>query len=757
MLPPGRRVAGSRFTVAIAAACLAVTCAPAAPAGGAADPNSHHAIRNTQQAARPVSFLYDVAPILSRAGCNNGNCHGNAEGRGGLRLSLKGEDPGGDHAVLTGHGGARRVNRQNPGASLVLLKATSTLPHGGGPRFRTGSQEYRALSGWIAEGARMDPPGSPRLLRLDVLPRASILVAPVRTQRLTVLGRFSDGTVRDLTRHAMYNPGDPVVQVSPDGLVSASGAADLAVLVRFADQLANARLTFVPASKEFAWKPIQAHNWIDHLQFARFKVLRLFPSDVAGDPEFLRRSYLDAIGTLPSPDEARAFLGDIRPDKRARLIDALLGRTEFDDFWTLKWSDVLRVEERTLDPKGAAAYRDWIRASIAGRKPFDQFARELLTASGGTYANPPANYYRRTRDPEELGENTAQTFMGTRLLCAKCHNHPFERWKQDDYYSLAAFFARVDRKGEFTRKDKFDLHELIGEETIGVAGQGFVKHPRTESPVSPGLATVGFSPPLSSTGDPRPAFAEWLTRPDNPYFARAMANRIWFHLLGRGIVDPVDDLRESNPPSNPALLDALARDFAARGFDLRHTVRTIMNSRTYQLSSTPNATNAADERFFSRSIPQRLSAEVLLDALGQVTESPDEFAGKPTGTRAVHLVPVNKQRHAFLRLFGQPARESVCECERAPEPTLGQSFALIGGEAIESRLRRPGNRIGRLLAAGKQDGEIVRELYLAALSREPSGKESANALAYVGGKDRRTALEDLLWAILNSKEFLLRR
>lgn len=720
---------------------------------------------------RTPSYRYDVLPILSRTGCNQGTCHGNAEGRGGLKLSLKGEDPAGDAAILIRHGGSRRINRADPGRSLLLLKATSTVPHGGGARFSTTSDEYRIVANWIAAGAAEDEPGSPTLVRLEVTPRDRILVEPQKSVQLSVRAHFSDGSVRDAAKLAYYNSGDPNLEVGSNGTVTFRKPTDAVVLVKYADQMENVRITQVPARKDFAWKPAPTYNWVDEINDRRLKLLRLQPSRLTTDSEFVRRAYLDTLARLPTPDEVRAFLKecaaagpDTQPARR-RLIDALLERPEFNEFWTLKWSDVLRVEERSLDPTGGVAYRDWIRKSIADRKPLDQFARELLTASGSTYTNPPANYYRRTRNAIELAENTAQVFMGARLLCAKCHNHPFERWKQDDFYNVAAFFARIDRKGEFTRKDKFDKHELIGEETISVAEKGEVEHPRTGQAMAPRLISAAIpqpptqQPDATRVPDRRVPFAQWLTSPENPFFARTMVNRIWYHVMGKGLVDPVDDLRESNPASNPELLDALTKDFVTHKFDLRHVVRTLMYSRTYQTSWEPNATNAEDERYFSRGIVQRLTAELLLDAISDVTGVPEAFPNQPAGTRAIQLPPPpSKVRHAFLRLFGQPQRESVCECERANEPTLGQSFALIGSPAIDNRVRQKDNRLGRLLDAGKSDAEIITELYLAALSREPTKEQLAAAQTYVSGKaDRRAGLEDLLWALLNSTEFLLRR
>ena len=707
---------------------------------------------------RRLSFQYDVLPVLSRAGCNQGACHGNSEGKGGFKLSLKGEDPDTDWSTIVTAGHGRRVNPADPGASLLLLKAVSAMPHAGGMRFRQDSEEFRTLAAWIASGAPNDTPDAPRLTALDVSPRQQVLVLPAGMVRLSVTGRFSDGTARDLTEKAIYNCGDPALQVEADGKVSAERFADATVLVRFADAMQQTRLTFVPARKDFAWKPIPAGNWIDELQFARLRTLRLMPSALSSDSEFLRRAYLDAIGTLPTPEEVRAFLTDKSQVKRAKLIDGLLQRPEFDDFWTLKWSDVLRIEERTLDPKGVVAYRDWIKNAVHSDMPLDEMARTLLTATGSTYSNPPANYYRRTRDPIELAETTAQIFMGTRMLCAKCHNHPFERWKQEDYYALASCFAKVDRKIQnVERKDKFDLHELIGEETISVAQKGEVDNPRTRKAVAARLPLT--TQPLAGVeaADPRVAFAKWLTGPENPYFARALVNRIWYHLNGKGIVDPVDDLRDSNPASNPELLDRLAREFAQHKYSLRYVVRTVMNSRTYQLSSLPNKTNEDDDRFFSRAVASRIPAEVLIDAISQATGAAGSFEGFPEGTRAIQLY-AKKRKDPFLRTFGQPQRESVCECERGNDTTLAQSFTLISGGVMDGKLKKPDNRIGKLVQAGKPDGEIVTELYLATVSREPTSGERERAVQYVAGKkDRREALEDVLWALLNSKEFLLRR
>jgi hypothetical protein len=721
-----------------------------------------------------MSFLYDVSPIFSRAGCNQGTCHGNASGRGGFHLSLRGEDPAFDYRSLTREAGGRRVNRADPSRSLLLLKPTARLPHGGGLRFNLSSPEFRVLAAWVARGALYDSPGAPRLQRLTVTPAEKVLVEPARSQQLLVVAQFGDGSARDVTREAAYETSEPAAAVSRQGLVSGRPGSETAVLVRFVSQQAVARITFVPRRPGFVWKPVPANNRIDTLVNRKLRSVRMLPSGLCLDETFVRRAYLDALGILPTPEETRAFLAECRAERsslgvwecgsvggpghtaRERLIDRLLERPEFDDFWTLKWSDLLRVEERSLDATGVAAFQSWIRQSLAHRKPLDEFARELLTAEGSTYANPEANYYRRTRTPDELAEVTAQLFMGVRLRCARCHNHPFDRWTLNDYYTFAATFARVQHKfDDLTRRDKFDTHELNGEETIFIGDPAPVRNPRTGEVMTPRLPGGADRLP-APVGDARQALARWLTRPENSYFARSMANRIWFHLMGRGIVEPVDDFRASNPPANAALLDALAQDLVAAKFDLRALVRTIMRSRTYQLSASTNWTNRDDERYFSHTQLRRLPAETLMDAISQVTGVPDRFPGYPVGMRAVQLPPT-RQPNPFLKLFGKPPRETACECERSGETTLNQSFALIAGAGIDAKLCDPGNRIGQLLAAGKRDDEILDEIYLAALCRYPRSGERRALLSHLRAKrDRRSGLEDVLWAVLNSKEFLLR-
>jgi hypothetical protein len=721
----------------------------------------------TGAGAQPASFRNDVMAVLSRGGCNQGACHGSQNGKNGFKLSLRGEDPALDLTALTRDALGRRLDPGHPAESLLLLKATAAVPHEGGRRFPAGSPEYAVLARWIAAGAPADAPGTPELRGLQVTPPERVVVAPDDRVRLRVRARFSDGSRRDVTRLAVYEPSNPLTAVAADGEARRQGFGETALLVRYLDRQATVRLAWVPQRKGFTGRPAPEANFIDHHVFAKLRALRLEPSPLCPDASFLRRVYLDTLGVLPTADEARVFLADPRPDRRARLIDRLLERPEFADFWALKWSDLLRSEEKVLDRKGVQAFHHWIRRSLADGKPLNEFAREILAARGSTYAEPAANFYRALRDPQARAEAVAQVFLGVRLQCARCHNHPFDRWTQDDYYSLAAFFPRVQyRIIENRRRDQLDLHEFDGEQVVWLAREGEVKHPRTGRVMRPRVPG-GPDGEVDAGGDRLQALADWVARPDNPFFARTQVNRVWYHLLGRGLVDPDDDFRASNPPVNGPLLEALAADFVAHRFDLRHLVRTVLNSRTYQLSAAPNETNGDDESNFSHALVRPLQAEPLLDALAQVTGVPVKFNGYPEGLRAGQLpgvrpFPAQVRRPSdgerFLQAFGKPERSLTCACERSEDTTLGQAFQLITGPLLNRLLSAPDNRLGKMLAAGRSDRDVVEEFYLAALSRPPGDKELAALLAHVdGAKDRRAALEDVLWGVLNAKEFLLRR
>jgi hypothetical protein len=702
--------------------------------------------------------------VLSRAGCNMGACHGNLNGKGGFKLSLRGQDPDADFATLTRDLLSRRLDRLRPADSLILAKATMQVPHEGGQRFRPGGPEHQILHRWIARGAPPDPADAPALRRITVTPTEAVLHAPADRTPLRVRATFSDGHTRDVTALACFEPSNFLVTIDRAGLAVRSGYGESAVLVRYLDQQAVVRLAFVPARPGFVWNEVPPNNFIDRHVFAKLRTLRMQPSELCTDSAFLRRAFLDTLGVLPTPQRTRRFLADRRSDKRDRLIDELLDRNEFADFWALKWSDLLRNEEKVLDPRGVRAFHAWIRRSIIDNKPLNEFARELIAARGSTYQHPAANYYRALRDPYARAEATAQVFLGVRLQCARCHNHPFDRWTQTDYHRLAAFFPRVRyRILSNKRRDNLDAHEFDGEQIVYRDRAGELTHPVTGAVLAPRFLGAD-GPALKPDGDRLAALADWVSRPDNPFFARAQVNRVWQHLLGKGIVDPGDDFRDSNPPVNPPLLDALARDFAAHHFSLKHAVRTILRSRTYQLSDAPTPTNADDETNFARAIVRPLQAEQLLDAVCQAAGARVRFAAAPRVTRAGQLPGVGKQSRRqgeaqrFLAVFGKPVRSLSCECERSDDVTLAQAFQLITGPVVNRLLAAPDNRIGKALAKGLPPAAVIDELFLAALCRPPSPGEKARLEAMLArADDRRAALEDVLWGLLNAKEFLLRR
>ncbi len=719
------------------------------------------------KAGAPVSFRTDVMPVLSKAGCNMGVCHGNKFGKGGFKLSLRGEAPDWDFAVLSRDQTGRRINPLEPDRSLALLKPTMQVPHEGGRRFSISSPEYSILRRWIAAGLSADSPDTPMLTRLAVEPHDVVVLEPDERVQLSVTATFSNGSRRDVTGMAVYELSNQTADVSHDGLVSRRAMGTVTVIARYLDRQVPVRLAFVPARPDFVWARSVPANYVDEHVFARLVQLRINPSPVCSDTVFVRRAFLDLLGILPTADEARQFVADTRPDKRARLIDELLERQEFADFWALKWSDLLRIEEKTLDRKGVQGFYAWIRAGIARDKPLDQFARELIAARGSTYLEPAANYYRAMRDPIMRAESTAQVFLGTRLQCSKCHNHPFDRWTQDDYYSWANLFARVEYLVlENRRRDMNDGHEFDGEQLVLMSRSGDVKDPRTDTALPPKFLGAAENK-LSPDADRLLALADWLVSPRNPRFAETMANRIWFQLLGQGIVDPIDDFRATNPPVNPPLLAALSADLVEHRFSLRHLVRTIMNSQVYQLSSAPGESNREEDINFAQARVSRLSAEQLADALAQVAGVPLSFSGYPKGMRAGELPGVSAVRDRdhpptladqFLRTFGKPPRLQACECERTSEPTLSQAFQLVSGPLVNELLSRRDNRLGRLEQSGRPTAEIVDELFWTALSRPPTDEERHASGTYIDSSgNRREHLEDLLWGLINSNDFLMRK
>jgi hypothetical protein len=716
--------------------------------------------------AADVSFTNDVMAVLSRAGCNSGACHGNLNGKGGFKLSLRGQEPADDLRTLTRDQFARRVDPANPGQSLLLQKAAGQVPHEGGTRFLPTSPEYAAVRAWVAAGCRPDPAETPRVVGLDVTPLREIAVAPADRVKLSAIARFSDGSRRDVTGLATYELNNVgVVKVLPTGEAVKEMDGEAVVLVRYLDKQVPVRLAFLPDRPAPDYSKLPTRHPIDKLVLAQLKEVRLAPADLCSDEVFVRRAYLDACGMIPSADEARRFLADRSPDKRDRLVDELLARPEFAEYWAQKWSDLLRNEEKALDRKGVQVYYRWIKGWIADDKPLTEFAAAVLAARGNTYENPPANFYRAVRDPYQRAESAAQVFLGLRISCAKCHNHPFDVWTQDDYHRFVALFARIDyRVGENGKKDNLDKHEFVGEQSVLVKHDGELPHPRggDAAPKFLGAKTPG----LSGDADRTAAVAAWVADPKNPFFAKAQANRVWLHLMGRGLVDPVDDFRASNPASNPPLMDHLAKAFVEGGYRIKPLVRHVMRSRTYQLASVADGPTGADETHFARALVQPLEAEQLLDALASVFGVPVAFPGYPAGLRAGQLpAPVQAGRRQtattgsrFLKVFGKPDRLTTCECERSDEPGMIQAFQMLTGELLTGMLREPDNRIGKLLAAKADDGVVLDELYLAAISRRPSAAERAKLLGYVGAAtDRRAAWEDVAWGLVNAKEFLLRR
>jgi hypothetical protein len=716
-----------------------------------------------------VSFERDVQPVLTRAGCNAGACHGNLNGKGGFKLSLKAEDPALDLAALTRDMLGRRTNPHNPADSLVLQKATGRVPHEGGVRFTTRNTEYAVLRDWIAAGCPPEPAGAPKLTRLVVTPTNKILVEPEDRVKVTAVADFSDGSKRDVTHLAAFEfTAIGVATITPAGVVVRESPGETVLLVRYRSMVEPVRLVFLPNRPMPDMGNASPNNEIDRLVFAQLKELRLKPAELAPDHVFLRRAYLDACGLLPTPDETRAFLADTDPKKREKLIDRLLARPEFAEYWAQKWSDLLRNEEKALDRKGVAVFYRWIAAQLAADRPLNEFAREILSATGSTYANPPANFWRAVREPTARSEAVAQVFLGVRVGCARCHNHPFDRWTIDEYYGFANLFARIDyRVLTNDRRDNLDKHEFVGEQVVFQNRTGEVTNPRTKQPAKP-VFLGAKAPEFDPDSDRLTALAEWVASPDNPFFARAQVNRIWLHLMGRGLVDPNDDFRATNPPTNPELLDWLAKDFAAGGFRLKRTVKRIMTSRVYQLAATNHdSATMGDELHHSHATVIPLEAEQLADALAQVTGVPVQFKGYPLGLRAnqIPAPPQSGRRGSFdgmgerfLKTFGKPDRLLTCECERNDDPGLLQAFQLITGELTNAMIRDPDNRIGKLLSGGKSNPEMLEEVYLAALCRPPTETEAKKILAFLdAAKDRRAAWEDVLWAVVNSKEFLLRR
>ncbi len=688
----------------------------------------------------PVSFTNEVMAVLGKAGCNAGACHGHASGKNGFKLSLRGYNPGLDLEALSHDQFGRRINLVAPEASLILLKPARLVPHGGERRFAVGSDFYWVLRRWIAEGAQGDMDRARRLERIEVVPDYRIVPKPGRKQQLVVLAHYAGGQVRDVTDRAIYElTSEEFVEVSPQGLVATRAVGEGTVLVRFLGKMAISRVVTIDARPDFSWKNATEHNFIDKHVFAKLKASQVAPSERSSDTEFLRRVSFDTIGLPPTPREVRAFLADSRPDKRAKKIDELIERPEFADLWTVYWLDLLRADESAsvMGRKGVWALGRWLRDAFDRNLPYDEFVRAFLTARGSQFQNPPAAFSRVFYQAPEKAEAITQIFLGTRIECAQCHDHPFDRWTQHDYQSMAQFFTQVRRRDG---PDYYDESQIFLE-------------PEKE-PIVRLRFLDGSAINWPGNRDRRQALAEWMLGPAKKWLAKALVNRVWGKLLGRGIVEPVDDLRFSNPPVNDALWDALADDFLAHKYDFKHVVRTILKSRTYQLSAKPNATNGGDQMLFSRARLRRLTAEQLLDALSQVTGVEEEFGMVPPGFRAAQIATAGTGSY-FLKTFGRPARKGPCTCERSSQPTLPQVLHFLNGASVMKRLRADGGTHHRLLSAKLSNDQIVEELYLHVLSRLPNERERRLGREYFAeAQDRAQGAEDLLWALLNSQQFV---
>ncbi|MGV3719278.1 MAG: DUF1553 domain-containing protein [Actinomycetota bacterium] len=758
--------------------------------------------------AAPVEFVNDVMPIMAKGGCNSTACHGSPVGKGGFKLSLFGYEPGEDYQAIAKSSEGKRIDLKKPEQSLLLAKATMAVPHAGGMRFKKDSSEYKVLLAWLSEGAPAIAEFEARVKQVKVYPESPWMPSPKATQRLTVVAEMSDGSMRDVTEKALYSSSDDAIaDVSERGLVTAKRGGETAVMIRYLGQVAVSRVAVLPSWKLPASARLPQHNYIDQLVDDKLKKLRMAPSEVCTDEEFVRRAYLDVCGIVPSPDETRAFLSSTDPSKRSKLIDQLLERPEFVDLWTLKWNDTLRNNPR-VTRVGAQPFAAWIRDQVAKNVPYDQFVRDIVTASGKTSpmqldidnlprqlarqleanpgrrrqieqlvkdlnsreANPPANYYVISRDPLDTTSATSQIFLGVRIECARCHNHPFEKWTQSDFYGLAAFFTGVQARGN---------NQTPSVVTVNMR-RGGPRHPRTNEVVEP-KTLDDVQVKVERGEDRRVELAAWMTTPDNPFLAKSLVNRLWGYYFGRGIVEPVDDFRVTNPASNPELLDALAKDFVNQKFDVKSMHRTILNSRTYQQSSRPNQYNREDTSNFARYYPKRLMAEQLFDSISQATgvylqtggrgraqrrpgrygvqapqsasrvmQFPTVVSGAPGGAGGA-----NREVVQFLDTFGKPRREAVCECERSPDGNIGQALALINGDEVNGKIASPQGRVQQLVRKGVTDSELVEELYLAALSRRPIPAEmdEANSLLR-SSSSKAEGAEDLMWSLLNSREFL---
>ncbi len=707
----------------------------------------------------PINFPNQVVPVFTKLGCNSGGCHGKASGQNGFKLSLLGFEPDVDFNALVKEARGRRVLASSPDSSLLLTKASGGIAHGGGKRMDVGSDEYRLVRRWIAAGMPYGSPTDPVVTRISVFPEQRVLTKQNK-QQFAVYAHYSDGSVEDITRRAQYDSNDTEIAVVDSAALvrTLSQSGEAAIMARYQGQVAVFRAT-VPVGGQTPAYQFAAQTLVDQFTQKKWQELGLVPSELCTDEQFLRRASLAITGTLPTAKQVTDFAADQDPQKRAKLVDRLIDSQEYAYFFANKWADILKVKRggQPNRAQGTFGFHGWIKQAMQSDMPYDQFAREILTATGDETDNPPTVWYKSLAEPQQFVDDTAQVFLGLRLACAQCHHHPYEKYSQDDYWGIAAYFGRVGRKnvpvaGGIANQQN-QLQIIYNKSSGGVAnkrtGQAAIMKPLDGDPVQP----------MGPDEDPRQKLVDWMTAPQNPFFAKAVVNRYWAHFFGRGIVDPLDDMRVTNPPSNPELLDALARDFVANKYSLKHLVRTICNSRTFQLSAVPNEFNKNDKQNYARFYPQRMGAEVLLDAVCQVTDSPTQFGGLPQDRyapkRAI-MLPDESFASYFLDVFGRPQRISACECERVNEANLAQALHLLNSDEVQGKLSRAGGRAEKLAADPRPDAEKVEELFLWAFARKPTPEQLNAALAHVNknAQNKKLAYENIIWALLNTKEFV---
>ncbi|MDB4862912.1 DUF1549 and DUF1553 domain-containing protein [Pirellulaceae bacterium] len=691
----------------------------------------------------PISYTLDVMPIFLKTNCNTGSCHGAARGKDGFRLSLYGFDINGDYTRITRDFSSRRINLAFPEESLLLTKGAGVVPHTGGTRFRKGDELYETVHEWLRSGALLDQGEIPTVTKVDIYPKGAVLNGEGAQQKISVRAYYSDGTDRDVTHLAYFSSNnDNSAVIEQDGVVTAQNRGEAFIMARFDTHTVGTHFIVLPKNLQFAWNELPENNYIDGHMHNKLKNLRIIPSELCTDEEFIRRVTLDVTGRLPTVEEYNAFLANVDPKKREKLVDELLTRKEFVEIWVMKWAELLTIRTTNqISYKSMLLYYTWLQERVANNVPMNVMVQELLGSNGGTFANAATNYYQNETNTLKVAENVAQVFMGMRMQCAQCHNHPFDRWTMDDYYSFAAFFSQIGRKrGE-------DPREII----VFNSGSGDVRHPVGNRVMAPKF--LGGETPDVAGKDRRQVMANWLASDENPFFAQNLSNIVWAHFFGKGIIQEVDDVRISNPPVNKELIDALSEKLRGYNYDFKKLVRDICTSRAYQLSTKTNETNEKDTTNFSHATLRRMRAEVLLDAITQVTTTSNKFPGLPSGARAVQIANGNTSTY-FLTTFGRAKRETVCSCEVKMEPNLSQALHMLNGDTVNAKITQGGlvtTRLGEEVPHEK----IIEEIYIRCMTRKPTEKELTNLMELVGQEEnKQQALEDVFWALLNSREFV---